>query len=211
MRPKLKPETKFDRLFPGKRGRPARPRIQAAYAHAYSRRSGKNAWDPEDVRLRLEEAMVVIGSAPGRVGPATYGSAWPEFRKTFSDYVSEEQGGEEKPHDAPKQRRATTNEEWTRADKVVRWLATYLDHQQLIPQRKAVQLWMFCKARKRPFRRTCQDMSFDYSSMKRWCHDGYMAIALGLMLDGEELDAASVERKENPEFGTSHAEEGLAA
>jgi hypothetical protein len=108
------------------------------------------SWHAGYVAARLIQAYRVLHTLPSRIGPESFGNAWPTVLVEFGDLVDAAawaQHAKDVPHD----RVRWSTEDITLADEACAWP---LQHLADSPRRAdAVQVWAYAMARERSLRR----------------------------------------------------------
>lgn len=94
-------------------------------------------WNGPHVSKRMAEAFVTLKNIPARIGPRSFGRAWPEFEHDWADLMAQadtsgqrgRMGAEERERDSRVQNRTRntpTIEQVTRMETVLEWVPRYL-------------------------------------------------------------------------------------
>lgn len=105
-------------------------------------------WTPAHVGLRMVAAFDHVCRNAGRVGPASFGNAWPAMLTEFHELVdpqSRAQMERDKKEEAERQGDRATANEISMANEALEWPMHYLNDEPL--KADALNLWAFCVAR----------------------------------------------------------------
>ena len=111
-------------------------------------------WTADLVRLRLKQAMAGLETLVGRVGPSQKTGFWPPtgYDKGFLQSLTDAER-QKWYRDQNYVERGLPMQEIGRVEEAMRWPSRYLSGERHDDQRRALQMWCWCRAKRQPFSR----------------------------------------------------------
>ena len=147
-------------------------------------RTAAEGWTVEMVRARLREAARGCERLTGRVGPANGKGFWPAVCVEFSDLV--EMAASEALKDFQDSRNASAGgaRDISAIENALCWPWIYLSEDSLLEPRKALQLWVWCEARRQAFEEHSKGLGCSRRTAFYRRDAAFRAILAGLERDG---------------------------
>jgi hypothetical protein len=145
-------------------------------------------WSKELVRERLKEAARGIERIVGRIGPSAKTGFWPEVA-LFADTTAADRNiiyqAELDGTRAPaRPTGAGGDRDVSQMEQAVYWPALYLASEDHDDARRALQIWVWCEARRQSFSEFYKALGCSRRTANRRVDDAMALILLGLIRDG---------------------------
>lgn len=157
-------------------------------AQQWERRfSDAGCWTAIQVKAQIKEAIDVCERTTRRDKPSERTGFWPASQIEWDDMIGQVQTGELFELYRSRNSRGAgvvSRAEIARMEQAIRWPAEYLADDQFREQRKALQVWAFCRAYGLPLQQIVKRLKRPYSTMNALRDDALLIITCGLVKDG---------------------------